>query len=60
MRSNCPMYQTLSTVPFPEGPIDIHNPFGFDVLDEIGQKPPFKEEEGVGENEKGQKSEKKE
>ena len=37
MRSNCPMYQTLSDIPFPEGPIDVHNPFGFDVLDRVGK-----------------------
>ena len=36
MRSNCPMYQTLGEIPFPEGPIDVHNPFGFDVLDRVG------------------------
>lgn len=36
MRSNCPMYQTLSDISFPEGPIDVHNPFGFDVLDRVG------------------------
>lgn len=27
MRSNCPMYQEISTLAFPEGPIDVHNPF---------------------------------
>ena len=26
MRSNCPMYQELSDRPFPEGPVDVHNP----------------------------------
>ena len=26
MRSNCPMYYELSTVPFPEGPLDVHSP----------------------------------
>lgn len=37
MRSNCPMFQTLADTPFPEGPIDVHNPFGFDVLDQVGK-----------------------
>ncbi|MDO5565073.1 MAG: GNAT family N-acetyltransferase [Planctomycetia bacterium] len=27
MRSNCPMYQVLGEMSFPEGPIDVHNPF---------------------------------
>lgn len=27
MQSNCPMYRTLGDMPFPEGPIDVHNPF---------------------------------
>ena len=40
MRSNCPMYQTLGETPFPEGPIDVHNPFGFDVLDRVGSHAP--------------------
>ncbi len=26
MHSNCPMYQELGTISFPEGPIDVHNP----------------------------------
>ena len=26
MRSNCPMYRELADLPFPEGPIDVHNP----------------------------------
>ncbi len=26
MRSNCPMYQELENLAFPEGPIDVHNP----------------------------------
>ncbi|MCL2116858.1 MAG: GNAT family N-acetyltransferase [Planctomycetaceae bacterium] len=26
MRSNCPMYKELTGRPFPEGPVDIHNP----------------------------------
>ncbi|MDO4586489.1 MAG: GNAT family N-acetyltransferase [Planctomycetia bacterium] len=26
MRSNCPMFLPLSNMPFPEGPIDVHNP----------------------------------
>lgn len=26
MRSNCPMYQELGDLAFPEGPIDVHNP----------------------------------
>ena len=38
MRSNCPMYQVLGETPFPEGPIDVHNPFGFDVLDRVGDR----------------------
>ena len=37
MRSNCPMFQTLTDLKFPEGPIDVHNPFGFDVLDQVGK-----------------------
>lgn len=27
MQSNCPMYRELSGETFPEGPIDVHNPF---------------------------------
>ncbi|MBQ8286683.1 MAG: GNAT family N-acetyltransferase [Thermoguttaceae bacterium] len=27
MQSNCPMYRELSDETFPEGPIDVHNPF---------------------------------
>lgn len=27
MQSNCPMYRELSGKTFPEGPIDVHNPF---------------------------------
>lgn len=27
MQSNCPMYRELTAEPFPEGPIDVHNPF---------------------------------
>ncbi len=27
MQSNCPMYRELTDEPFPEGPIDVHNPF---------------------------------
>jgi hypothetical protein len=26
MRSNCPMYKELADQPFPEGPVDVHNP----------------------------------
>ncbi len=26
MRSNCPMYKELTEKPFPEGPVDVHNP----------------------------------
>jgi len=26
MRSNCPMYYELSSVPLPEGPLDVHSP----------------------------------
>ena len=26
MQSNCPMYRELADEPFPEGPIDVHNP----------------------------------
>ncbi|MBQ9371394.1 MAG: GNAT family N-acetyltransferase [Thermoguttaceae bacterium] len=26
MQSNCPMYRELTDEPFPEGPIDVHNP----------------------------------
>ena len=26
MRSNCPMYRELTDKPFPEGPVDVHNP----------------------------------
>jgi GNAT superfamily N-acetyltransferase len=26
MRSNCPMYKELTEQPFPEGPVDVHNP----------------------------------
>jgi len=26
MRSNCPMYKELTDQPFPEGPVDVHNP----------------------------------
>ena len=26
MRSNCPMYKVLTETPFPEGPVDVHNP----------------------------------
>ena len=26
MRSNCPMYMELADQPFPEGPVDVHNP----------------------------------
>jgi len=26
MRSNCPMYKVLTDQPFPEGPVDVHNP----------------------------------
>ena len=27
MQSNCPMYRVLGKEPFPEGPLDVHNPF---------------------------------
>jgi len=27
MRSNCPMYRVLGNEEFPEGPLDVHNPF---------------------------------
>ena len=27
MQSNCPMYRELGEEPFPEGPVDVHNPF---------------------------------
>ena len=27
MQSNCPMYRELTSQPFPEGAIDVHNPF---------------------------------
>jgi len=26
MKSNCPMYKELTGAPFPEGPVDVHNP----------------------------------
>ncbi|MBQ4203246.1 MAG: GNAT family N-acetyltransferase, partial [Thermoguttaceae bacterium] len=31
MQSNCPMYRTLGKEPFPQGPLDVHNPLPHDV-----------------------------
>ena len=41
MRSNCPMVKELTGQPFPEGPVDVHNP------EQVGMKGTIKPEHGT-------------